>query len=63
MLLSGFGCEKENPSADCIDPDRVISGPCTFDYNPVCGCDGKTYPNSCTADRSGLKSWSSGECD
>ncbi|MDX5340804.1 MAG: Kazal-type serine protease inhibitor family protein [Cyclobacteriaceae bacterium] len=55
-------CEKEEPNLSCIDPDKIRSGPCTLDYNPVCGCDGKTYPNSCTADLAGLKSWSQGPC-
>ncbi|WP_111393696.1 Kazal-type serine protease inhibitor domain-containing protein [Algoriphagus aquaeductus] len=55
-------CEKEEPLSNCIDPEKIRSGPCTFDYTPVCGCDGKTYPNACTADLAGLKSWTAGAC-
>ncbi len=39
-------------------PDQI----CTMDYNPVCGCDGKTYSNACRADAEGIKYWSQGEC-
>lgn len=35
---------------------------CLQVYEPVCGCDKKTYPNSCFAECSSIMTYTEGEC-
>ena len=73
LLILSFliSCQKNNncspkpisTNSICIDPTLIdSSGVCIEVYEPVCGCDGYTYSNSCYADKSGVTSYVSGEC-
>ncbi len=53
---------RKGDSADCIDESKIDPTPCRAPIKPVCGCDGKTYDNACTAERAGLTSWEDGKC-
>ncbi|MFT5922163.1 MAG: hypothetical protein ACI8TS_001495, partial [Flavobacteriales bacterium] len=48
----------------CEDPGVIdLNFECGIDFEPVCGCDNKTYWNACEAEyHNGITSWTEGPC-
>jgi hypothetical protein len=70
--LKGIACEKGQycdfpPEATCGTADQsgtctAIPDACDASLKPVCGCDGKTYSNACTAALAGISVSKDGAC-
>lgn len=59
MLLALLFACKANPCKEKINPNCV----CTMQYDPVCGCNNKTYSNACVAECAGIKTYRKGACE
>lgn len=51
-------CLAPDASGTCREPPTA----CDTVYAPVCGCDGKTYGNACSAEAAGVNVAKEGEC-
>lgn len=64
LIFVALSCNNDSKDNQCINPQNIdLNQLCIEIYQPVCGCDQKTYSNSCFAKINGLSEWTEGACE
>jgi hypothetical protein len=62
LLLLVAGCARQDTVTPACTEQPNDGRACLKIYNPVCGCNTKTYSNACEAESFGITTYTSGEC-
>ena len=62
LLLVMLGCHEKDTDLQCNERPRDSSA-CYTNYDPVCGCNKKTYSNDCEARAYGITNFTMGACE
>ena len=60
FFLFTLSCISKQDNCQALHNRQEIG--CTREYLPVCGCNNRTYSNSCEANAWGIRDFLNGEC-
>jgi len=62
FILSMASCTSAEKAQAHPQEVKITQCLCPKDFRPVCGSDKKMYPNACSAECAGIKTFTKGNC-